>query len=286
MLNFHERTQKHEAMKAKNRYHGIHKNTARKSIIEALELLAATIWKIARRLYISAISKAIWINEAVVFEPQLHSFYKRLEASGELGKPATIVDVGANRGQAACFFNRLLPGARIVAIEANPDLVPLLKRKTLNLNIEVIPIAVSEKPGILPFYRCVFDEVSTLETPDKDSEYLLFKSKVLLVHIDEMYKAVDVDTTTLDQLISKLNLAKIDILKIDVEGHEASVLKGATLALAKKTARFIQIESHGDDQYQGKGAQAEAILALHGYRLIARIKHGFGNFHEEIYASK
>lgn len=272
-------------MKAKHPYRGIQKNAVRKPRIETVALSVAAIGRLVRKLYISTISKAIWINEAIVFEPRLRSLYKRLEASGELGKPVTVVDIGANRGQAACFFNRLLPGARIIAIEANPDLVPLLRRKTNNLNIEILPLAVSEKPGILPFYRCVFDEVSTLEPPNKESKYLLFKSKILLVRPEDMYKIVDVETSTLDQIVSKLNLTTIDILKIDVEGHETSVLKGANLTLAQKTARFIQVESHCDDQYQAKGAQAEKILALHGYRLIARIKHGFGNFYEEIYAS-
>lgn len=270
--------------KARDPQRLIQKKAIRGPIIEAVKFRVTKIGRLARRLYISAISKAIWINEAVVFEPKLHSFYKRLEASGALGKPATIVDIGANRGQAACFFNRLLPRARIIAIEADPDLVPLLKRKTLHFNIEIMPIAVSKEPGILPFYRCVFDEVSTLEVPSKDSKYLLFKSQILLTRPEDMYKTIEVETSTLDQIVSKLNLSAIDILKIDVEGHETSVLKGASLTLAKKTAKFIQIESHGDDQYKENGAQAESIMTSHGYRLIAKIKHGFGNFYEEIYA--
>jgi FkbM family methyltransferase len=232
---------------------------------------------------LALISKLIWINEAIFFEPKLHRLYKRLIATGMISEQATIVDVGANRGQAACFFHRLLPKARMVAVEANPDLVPLLERKTRNFAIKILPYALSESSGSLPFYQCLFDEVSTLEPPNLNSQYLKFKAKVLMVESEAMYTVVHVKTLTLDQLVAEQNLPSIDILKIDVEGHEASVLLGAQRTLSRQLARTIQLESHSDDQYQDKGDAAEAILTSHGYRLIASIKHGFGNFYEKVY---
>ena len=250
--------------------------------LKALALKAA---KKARRAYINLISKAIWINEAIFFEPKLRALYRKLKTSGAISQPSVIVDIGANRGQAACFFSRLLPGSRIIAIEANPDLIGLLRRKTKQINIQILPLALSSKPGILTFYSCVFDEVSTLEPPSMDSSYLRFKSRVLMTPPERMYKTVDIKTDTLDRVIIDLQVSSIDILKIDVEGHEASVLQGAESTLSRHLPRFIQLESHGDDQYAEKGDKAQAILTAHGYRMIARIKHGFGNFFEEVYAS-
>ena len=126
--------------------------------LKALALKAA---EKARRAYINLISKAIWINEAIFFEPKLRALYRKLKTSGAISQSSLVVDIGANRGQAACFFNRLLPESRIIAIEANPDLIGLLRRKTKLINIKILPFALSSKPGILTFYSCVFDEVST-----------------------------------------------------------------------------------------------------------------------------
>jgi FkbM family methyltransferase len=250
--------------------------------LKALALKAA---EKARKAYINIISKAIWINEAIFFEPKLRALYRKLKTSGAISKIPIIVDIGANRGQAACFFNRLLPESRIIAIEANPDLIGLLRRKTKQINIQILPLALSSKPGILTFYSCVFDEVSTLEPPSMDSKYLRFKSRVLMTPPGRMYKTVDIKTDTLDHVVSDLRVNSIDILKIDVEGHEASVLLGAKSTLSRCIPRFIQLESHGDDQYAEKGDKAQAILTAHGYRMIAKIKHGFGNFFEEVYVS-
>lgn len=254
-------------------------------LVAKLKALALKATSRAGKLYISAISKAIWINEAIFFEPRLRFVYHKLKTSGAISMPSTIVDVGANRGQSALFFNRLLPSSRIIAIEANPELANLLRRKTAGLNIKILPIALSGQPGILTFYSCIFDEVSTLEPPNMNSKYLRFKSRILMTTPERMYEPIDIKTSTLHQIVHDLHLGTIDILKIDVEGHESSVLQGSERTLSRQIPRFIQLESHGDDQYAEGGETAQTILSEHGYRLIARIKHGFGNFFEEVYAS-
>jgi FkbM family methyltransferase len=209
----------------------------------------------------------------------------KLIGSGAISNSSIIVDIGANRGQAACFFGRLLPASRVIAIEANPDLISLLHRKTKRLNITILPLALSSKPGILTFYTCVSDENSSLEPPKMDSKWLRFKSRVLMTTPEQMYKTVDIKAETLDHIVGDLRLESVDILKIDVEGHEASVLQGAELTLSKHIPKFIQIESHSDDQFADKGEKAQSILTGHGYRMIAKIKHSIGNFYEEIYAA-
>lgn len=233
--------------------------------------------------YISAISKGIWINEAIFFEPSLRSVYRSLQVVAKQGDQVIIMDIGSNRGQAARFFGQLFRNARIIAVEANPGLVKLLRRKTKHLNIEILPVAVSDKPGVLPFYQCIFDEVSTLEPPNLQSKYLRFKSKVLMSSPEEMYSVISTNATTIDRIVDELNIQSIDILKIDVEGHEYSVLLGAKVTLERKLPKYIQLEAHQDDQYQQKESDIKALLTELGYTLISRIKHGFGNFYEEIY---
>lgn len=247
--------------------------------------LAIQVIRYLRQIYISLISRGIWLNEAIFFEPRLRSVYQRLHVAAKKGDQVLIMDIGSNRGQAARFFGQLFKNAHIIAVEANPGLVKLLKRKTKHLNIEILPVAVSSSPGVLPFYQCIFDEVSTLEPPNLQSKYLRFKSKVLMSPPKDMYSVINTNATTIDRIVDELNIQSIDILKIDVEGHEHSVLLGAKQTLKRKVPKYIQLEAHQDDQYQQNESDIKSLLEGLGYTLISRLKHGFGNFYEEIYSA-
>ena len=236
-----------------------------------------------KRIYIAFISKLIWISEFLFVEPKLKKIYCKFKKSGYLKEYSTVIDVGANRGQAARFFRRLLPKSKIISIEANPDLIPLLRKETQQIDVEILPIALSDKSGNLTFYSCAFDEVSTLEPPLLESSYLRFKSRVLATPVKDMYQTKKVKAETFDEVIYRLNISSIDILKIDVEGHEASVLRGSKLSLSKRIPKLIQIESHADDQYAHDKEEAKSILLENGYNLVYKVKHAFGNFFEEIY---
>jgi hypothetical protein len=80
-----------------------------------------------------------------------------------------------------------------------------------------------------------------------------------------------------------------DVLKIDVEGHELQSLQGLfadeTLILP---IRFIQLESHNDDMYlsNNQHQDIEFILNKNGFKKVAEIKHGFGDFNEIIFENK
>jgi FkbM family methyltransferase len=58
-------------------------------------------------------------------------------------------------------------------------------------------------------------------------------------------KEVEVDCTTIDLLIDEYNLSKIDYLKIDTEGAELLILKGARQSLIDKKINCIQVEYGG-----------------------------------------
>ena len=58
-----------------------------------------------------------------------------------------------------------------------------------------------------------------------------------------------VNVVSIDSFCKKKNINKIDLLKIDTEGHEAEVLKGATRML-KKNIRYILIEFHFSKIYK------------------------------------
>ncbi len=69
---------------------------------------------------------------------------------------------------------------------------------------------------------------------------------------------------TLDDLLAELDIARIDVFKIDVEGAELAVLEGSTRTLAASPAARLVIEVHGPLDAAGN-CPVEAWLATRGY---------------------
>lgn len=234
--------------------------------------------------YIRTISSLIWLNENFFFYPKLKRFYNTI-IKGE--KEITIIDVGANRGQSIDFFLAIMPKATIHSFEPNPRLFKFLKKKYVEHNINLYEKGISAISGRMPFHEHVLDETSGFEKATNESSYNCLKNKVLLTKKASAIKAsYDVLVTTLDAFVNEKNIDHVDILKIDVEGHELQAIQGCVSLLKEKKIRLIQLEQHFDDQYNAHYIAIENILNEAGYREIMRLKHGFGNFFEIIYCSE
>ena len=130
----------------------------------------------------------------------------------------TIVDIGAQFGDYAILCSKLLSVKKIIAFEPLPDVYTLFKEATeLNSvkNIEINNLAVGSFNGSLKMFR----------SPDMAS-----------ISGDIPFSTTCV---TLDSQINE----KIDSLKIDVEGLEMEVLRGAHKVIEKYHPRII-IETH------------------------------------------
>lgn len=76
-----------------------------------------------------------------------------------------------------------------------------------------------------------------------------------------------INLTTLDLVTEALGISHIDLLKIDVEGHEVSVLQGATRALGFTDRVVIVYHS------VGLLRELERILGRNGFRVEERIQY-------------
>ncbi|MFK7935522.1 MAG: FkbM family methyltransferase, partial [Saprospiraceae bacterium] len=194
------------------------------------------------------IQAVVGLNEKIIFYPRLKQFY-----SSALSKSApTILDVGSNKGQSVDFFLNIYPKATIYGFEPNTSLYQrLINRYRSRNQIQFKNLGVSSQEGTLLFHENIMDETSTFETLNKDSEYLKKKAKVLGVSTDTIIKdSYEVNVTTLDNFIDTIPEEFVDVLKIDVEGHEFDCLSG--LFNGTRThfpIRYIQLESHHDDMY-------------------------------------
>jgi len=88
----------------------------------------------------------------------------------------------------------------------------------------------------------------------------------------------------LDDELNLLDTERIELLKIDVEGHELDCLMGLSSQSAAKI-KYIQLEQHVSDMYLRKTGfdEIHAHLDHLGFHEIKRFKHGFGGFYEIIF---
>ena len=233
--------------------------------------------KIFKKLMRWLVMKLAMLNERMIFDKRLIEFYK----SNLQNKINFVIDVGANTGQSTDLFLKLNPNCKIIAFEPIPSLYQKLKRKYSDKpNIQLFQLGISDVPGQKTFYENIFQCTSTFEELDLTSEYLKTKSKVLGVEPDEIVKeSYPIEVTTISDFINNRLTEKIDILKIDTEGHEYACLTGLFKSKLNCDIEYIQLEQHTDDMYLNRKSPDKIydILNKNGYEIEAIIKHGFGD---------
>ncbi len=143
--------------------------------------------------------------------------------------PVSFLDVGANKGEFVHTALRALPAQKIYAFEPLPWFSK--KLKALFKNVKVFELALSDKTAETTLYVPVNNGV-----PD-DSLSSVIKPT------SGNYDTYTVKLRPLDDLAEKENIKGPAFLKIDVEGHEFEVLKGAEKFIHNEVqAMLIEIE--------------------------------------------
>lgn len=131
-----------------------------------------------------------------------------------------IVDVGANKGASAIYLSMIFPFAKLVCIEPNERIIPILK-KNLELNsIEAVIIA-----------KALTNKLETVHFQMHDDH----RFSRVTSNIEDLI----VPSTTVD---NEFGGQTIDILKLDIEGSEESVLN----SIKRTKIRNIAMEIHYD----------------------------------------
>lgn len=204
-----------------------------------------------------------------------------MQANGELWlinmiapKSTFFIDVGANIGSWSKAFLEAGDGSlRGLLFEPSPDALMVLQRNVASLikskRIEISSSAASDEIGTNKFYM----ESACGET-----------SSLLKTHSQTSAREVLVNLTTIDSEVQRRGIQYIDMLKIDAEGYDLHVIKGASECIENAKIGVIQFEYNQPWVYAGSTLyDALSFLENNGYSVFLLRKDGLHKFNYSLY---
>lgn len=192
-----------------------------------------------------------------IYEPETIAFLRQ-----KLPPGAIFFDLGANIGAITIPLSVLRKDVNVVCVEAAPWLVQYLKENLSN----------NELPAIRVINKALYN------TDDLELNFYSPKEKFGKGSLSPAFTdvAVKVKTITLDTLVDELNIDRVDLIKIDVEGYERDVFMGGEKLLTSENAPDILFE-FVDWAERNAGfapGDAQALLAEWGYTLFVTSAKG------------
>lgn len=154
-----------------------------------------------------------------------------------LPKCLTVFDIGANIGEWTKLALKIKPDLTVHCFEPSTTTFKILDAQKFGNNVKCNNLGMSSSPGILDLH--IYEDGSGLNS--------LYSRRGLEdgFQITSPLKIERVNLTTIDIYCKDSGIDYIDFLKIDVEGHELQVFKGASGMLSKGKIKYIQFEYGG-----------------------------------------
>jgi FkbM family methyltransferase len=184
-----------------------------------------------------------------------------------------VVDIGAHIGRYTIISSkRIGPNGKVVAIEADPANFEMLNRN-VNLN---------KLTNVTSLNYAVYSNQTKLKLylPGKQSGFTIYNT-IMVNRGKHQGKFIEVSGNTLDNLLeqNKINFANINWIKIDVEGAEFEVLKGAQNVLSKSNDIAILIEIHNSQNGTNLYRPIIEFLNRYNFRIVYEKIHDGGERH-------
>jgi FkbM family methyltransferase len=189
-----------------------------------------------------------------------------------------VVDIGAHMGRYTIISSkRVGANGKVVAIEAHPGNFEMLKSN----------IKLNQLTNVIPLNYAAYSKETKIKLylPDEESGYTMHHS-IMSNYVFTKYKDktedkfVEVSANTLDYLLQLNEITDVNWVKIDVEGAEFEVLKGASNVLSKSKDIALLIEVHGKDTYE------PIIESLRSYNFKIDFEKTYENGEKHIIALK
>ena len=178
-------------------------------------------------------------------------------------KKKIIFDVGSYDGRSIDNFLDIDANVIVHAFEPNPKLFSvLLSKYKHNKKVILNQIAISDVNSYKNFYVNSFQETSSLKNLNVNRH-----------RQDKNYtsKIIKVKCITIQSYMNKNNIKIIDLLKLDTQGNENLILKGARILLSKGRIKYIKLELIFEDYYteQSQFSDIENNFLKKNYKLIS-----------------
>jgi FkbM family methyltransferase len=170
-----------------------------------------------------------------------------------------VIDIGAHIGLYTIISSkRVGANGKVVAIEADPE----------NFEMLTSNIKLNQLTNVIPLNYAVYSKETKLKLylPSGESGFTKYNT-IMPNWINTQEKFVEVNANTLDYLLqlNKIRQEEVNWIKIDVEGAEFEVLKGATNVLSKSKDVAILMELHGPPYiYRPK---VEELVNLYNFKI-------------------
>ena len=196
-----------------------------------------------------------------------HGRNRERTAMGKLeelvGPGDTVIDVGGHIGYVTLRLCGLVgPVGRVIVFEPGPNNLPYLRGNVAPYpNIKVVEAACSDVDGEAEFW---------IENLTGQNNTLVRDYKVWAANRDrafsrEALRPITVPTVRLDSFLARSEL-RPDLLKIDVEGAELMVLRGAERCLAECRPKLV-VEVTENER------EVDELLRTHHYTVLGRDRH-------------
>jgi FkbM family methyltransferase len=173
--------------------------------------------------------------------------------------PRTVIDVGANVGQFSVAAAKLFPDVQVHSFEPLPECVGRLQGHARKLgNIDVYPLALGESPGEVRFHVNSHTQSSSILRLARAHREAFPGARET--------ESLPIQLTTLDEVMKNTRIRPPCLLKLDVQGYETRVLRGATESLRR--VDYVILEASFRPMYEGESLFMDIAgeMTDHGFR--------------------
>ena len=216
-------------------------------------------------------------------QKKIINFFKK-----RLNDDLIFFDIGAHYGETINLFKKNLKVREFHCFEPSFDNFKRLKKNFNKQNdkfiVKLNNFALGEYNQILNLNYTKETSSSSINDFNFNSSYLKKKLSILNIKINNNYfKKEKISVKKLDDYFSENKLKKIDILKIDTEGYELSVLKGFSQNI--HLISYIYFEHHFDDMIKKNYNLSDIhnFLTRNNFEKKFKIKMHFRKSFEYIY---
>ena len=224
------------------------------------------------------------------YQKKLINFFKKKNQF----KFNVLLDVGAHKGETIKLFAGNFDVKEVYSFEPIPISFKILSKninkirnkfKKTKIFLENFALGAEKKKILIK----LISESSSSTIRDLNTKSKYFKKKFFFLKYfkdKKLFKQIEVNQILLSDYVENKNIKNIDLLKIDTEGYELEVLKGAQGILYK--TKYILFEHHYDDMIVKNYffSDIHEFLRMNNFTQLFKSKMPFRKTFEYIYENK